>query len=74
MLQFGHRMAAIEIELQSKGNNIRLAITNLLIRWCQQQGNNATYRNFIDTLKKASETQVATIDWEGIQEIILQPR
>ncbi|XP_059143110.1 death domain-containing protein CRADD-like [Physella acuta] len=73
MLQFGHRMASIEIELQSKGNNIRLTITNLLIRWCQQQGNNATYRNFIDTLKKASETQVATIDWEGIQEIMLLP-
>lgn len=69
-LILGFTKAEIELELENVGHNVTRTIPNLLIKWRQRQGSNATFENLKKVLQEAEKLGDAHIDWDAFDEAV----
>lgn len=64
MLILGFKKAQVELELENAGHNVKRAIPNLLIKWRQRVGKEATFENLRKVFKEAEELHSVSVDWD----------
>ncbi|KAH9488438.1 hypothetical protein Btru_062813 [Bulinus truncatus] len=70
MYSLGMKRTELELELQNVGHIKKMAITNLIIRWTQRNGRNATLQKFMDAVISGCTGDIVTIDWEDMKKVV----
>ncbi|KAI8781775.1 death domain-containing protein CRADD [Biomphalaria glabrata] len=72
MLELGHSQVIIDREKQNCSKNVVRAITNLLIKWRQQQHRAATYEKLVGCLKLLNNGRSVNINFNKLENILVE--